>query len=207
MARESDVRKFILAVGVHFPPLAKGEEAEVWVASMVHVLARMEPEVLAAAAKLIIETRSPKTDGKWFPTPSECIAACNRARDRIAHERSAAAPMLSHGEGDKSPWATWRIERADEFIRTTALGKQAADEGWTLALHDFIREHVRLPSDSEVGDLKASAEGHKRLVGECERGEAGALSDPLARLGRSMLERGRDMAAFVGGKGPATWRR
>lgn len=207
MATDTEIKKFVMTVAVHFPVPARDDEAEVWMASMTHMLRQADSDVLAAAALHILDTRKPKVDGKWFPTPAECREACVAAKAKLEMAKRTDAPMISHGERDQSPWAGWRIDRADELIRTTAMGRQAAAEGWTLALHDFIRANQRLPNDHELGRVRASSAETREAVERCERGEAGALSGPLARLGRTILERGKDMAAYVGGKGEATWRR
>lgn len=198
------VDEFIALVGIHFPPPARDEKAALWELSMDRTLRRMPPDVLVKAAEIIIETRKPQKEGKWFPTPSECIEACNKARRAL---ESPSAPLLSHGERDQSPWASWRIDRADELLKTTAMGRQAAAEGWTLGLHDFIRANMRLPSDGEAFKIKSTSMENRDLVQMCERGEAGSVSGPLARLGRSMLERGKDMAEYVVGGENRTWRR
>lgn len=199
------VAKFLAAVGEFFPPSSRDPEAaERWAIALDRALCHVEPRTLARAAELIVTTRDPKKDGRFFPLPSECIEACKRAGNEI---KAAETPLIAHGHRDQSPWAGWRIDRADELIRTTAMGREAAAGGWTLALHDFIRANQRLPNDLEVGRVRASASETKELVEMCERGEAGPLSGPLARLGRTILERGKDMAAYVGGKGEATWRR
>lgn len=206
MSISRHVDEFIALVGIHFPPPARDEKAALWELSMDKTLRHMPQDVLSKAAEIIIETRKPQKDGKWFPTPSECIEACSKAR-RALETESPSAPLLSQGDRDKSPWASWRIDRADELLRTTSMGRQAASEGWALALHDYIRANQRLPSERDVVTLKAQSAEHRDLVEMCERREAGTLSGPLARLGRSILERGKDMAEFVAGKGDATWRR
>ena len=207
MATDTEIKKFVMTVAVHFPVPARDDEAEVWMASMMHMLRQADSDVLAAAALHILDTRKPKVDGKWFPTPAECREACVAAKAKLDTAKRADAPLLSNGQRDRSPWAGWRIDRADELIRTTAMGRAAAAGGWTLALHDFIRANQRLPHEHELGSIRATSAETRRLIEHCDRGEAGVLSGPLARLGRTIMERGQDMADFVSGKGETTWRR
>lgn len=204
MASENDVRKFVMAVGVHFPPLAQGDEADVWMASMARVLGRMETHVLSAAAALIIETRNPKRDGKWFPTPSECIVACDTARQRIENDKRGSKPLLSHGERDQSPWASWRCDLADTLIKTP-MGERAAAGGWIVTLWNFCREHGRLPSEEQARAMAVSAGDIPKLIEDLES-DPNALAQMCARWGRSFVERRQQMAAYVSGVQDAPWR-
>lgn len=202
MATSDEVNQFVMAVGVHFPPLAQGDDAKVWVASMERVLSRMEPKVLAKAAEIIIATRNPKRDGKWFPTPSECIAACDQARADLALENRA--PLLSHGNRDQSPWASWRQDTADMLIKTE-MGKRAVKDGCILTLWNFCRENGRLPSEDVYAQMIRGADKTLELI-ERIANETDGVAQACARFGQTVLERRKQMAEFVEGKGDAIWR-
>lgn len=185
MSISPHVANFIRVVSIHFPSSARGDDAELWLASMDRILRGMEPEVLAIAAEIIIETRDQKRDGRFFPVPKECVAACERARERIRLQ--AVPPLLSQGNRDPSPFASWRVALADELIQGS-MGREAAENGWALSLRDFCRRHGRLPQGREIDGCKRTAAGFDDALQACEAGRAGVLSGPLARLGRTMRE-------------------
>lgn len=180
------VSKFIAVVGLHFPrpKFADDETMETaWMASMRRALEGYDDAVLAAAAERIICTRKPKRDGRFFPVPSECTEACEYV---CKLKEALATPLLAAPPSNRYEW---RYKLADELI-LTPLGKQAGDEGWLLALHDFIRAHGRLPTQPwEITKCKASANGFDEAYETVLRGEGGVANAALERLGASMLAR------------------
>ncbi len=227
MTISKHVSQFVSAVGRVFPPYADDNEAAAeWMAIMDRTLYRMSPDVLAAAADHILQSRHPKRDGKWFPTPRECLDACHHAMQVMSTAAELArreqTPLLTHDQRDQSQWAGWRYDFADRLIAETELGRTAARGGWVLALHDFIRVHNRMPKDKEIDLCKWSARRLHDLITKCEAavektdaavvgsqspGDALAVLGALARLGRTIAERGDDMAAHVLKNGPKVWRR
>lgn len=195
------VAQFIEVVSRHFPPRRMSDEdTEAWASSLNRIIRRVDAETLAVAAEIILETRDPSKDGRMFPAPKECLAACEKARERIRLKR--APPLLSHGRADTSQFATWRIELADELIRGS-MGQRAAQEGWGLALRDFCRREGRLPNEGEARECRQSARAFDEALAACRAGDAGILSTPLARLGESMLEARDGLADTINSKGAA----
>ena len=196
------IAKFISVVDVHFPkPRFISEDIEdAWIASMVKFLAPYDAAVLNRAAEHILKTRDPKKDGKWFPVPSEIIAVCDLMQRAIQLE--AAPPLLSHGRKDQSEWAGWRVELADDLIKTQ-MGHEASKRGWIGSLWSFCRRFARLPDAREVSSVKADAAKFDEDLEMCERGEAGPNSKLLAELGRKMKARRDEKAAIAIGEGRA----
>lgn len=172
------VMQFIAVVSLHFPPPIKsGDETmeEAWTASMVRNMRGYAPDVLAAAAQEIIDTRTPK-DGRFFPLPSECKAVC----DRLARVKAPAAPLLT-AEHKGDDFAEWRIKLADDLVQTE-LGRQAAREGWVMPLHLFCRQHARLPKDGEIATLRRQGKEFADAYRWLEQSEH-PLRAPLMALG------------------------
>ena len=197
MSISNHVAQFVGAVSIHFPSSTRGEDAEMWLASMDRVLRNIDADVLAVAAEIIIETRDPvanKGANRWFPAPRECLVACDKARERIRLQ--SAPPMLSHGQSDGSKFAAWRMDLANDLIRGS-LGQQAAREGWALALRDWCRDNGRLPDEREARACRATALGFDEALAMCRAGDGGLLTVPLTRLGESMLEERRTVTEQI----------
>jgi len=215
-----DVAKFIATIAPHFPKALKAgdEQAEaMWTTTLVGFLAPYPPDVLERAALHILRTRSRKSDDKWFPEPSECIAVCDLMVALPAN--GGAMPLLSSGERDRSEFASWRKELADELINSE-MGRVAAKQGWIGVLWGFVRfgglkwdrwgrrvdakpDTPRLPTADEIAALKAQAKVFDEALEACERGEAGPYSRTLAELGRKMKARRAEKAAIAIGEGLA----
>lgn len=201
MSVSTHVAKFIAAVSVHFPAAAKGDDGDLWLRSMDRVLRGMEPEVLALAAEIIIETRDPsKPGGRFFPAPRECIAACNEARNRMTLAKPR--PLLAAPKGDDM--SEDRIKFANILVQTE-MGRQAAREGWVGTLWDFCRKQARLPtSEHEVAQCRRIAAEVDDLMAQIELGQfdAGALSVAVLKgCCRSIKAKREDIAGKAFGKG------
>jgi len=181
------VSKFIGELAVHFPNRFDTEAAEdQWLKSMVRNLRGYDTPILEMAAREIIDTR---TDRR-FPLPADIKDVCARL---VRTENMKAPPQL---RVEPSQFADWRSNLADDLVKC-GIGRQAADEGWILSLHDFARNNGRLPAGGDIAKCKATAIDFVKAYEECLRGEAGALSGTLARLGTSMLKRRGEIAAKV----------
>jgi len=190
------IGKFISVVDLHFPKprFASDDLEEAWVTSLVKFLAPYDAVVLNRASEHILKTRDPKRDGKWFPVPSEIIAACDLMRRAIQIEQT---PLLTHGQRDQNLDAGWRVDLANDLVKTP-LGREAAKKGWIGALWAFCRRAARLPEARELPAVKAEAQVFDEALDACERGEAGPMSRKLAELGRSIKDRRSDLAAKTG---------
>lgn len=178
------VMQFVAVVGLHFPTPHRGDETleAAWVASMIRNLRGYDPDVLAAAAQDIVDTRTAK-DGKFFPLPSECKAACERAERR----RAPTHPLLATGYRDPSPYAAWRQENADMLMRTET-GQRAIRDGWSGVLRAFIVATGRMPMGEEIDRCRRDAEEFNRIHAACRAGTAGGpYASQWARLGDAMV--------------------
>lgn len=188
------VLKFVGAIGPFFPPpRGSDEEQATWLAAMDRKLRGMEPEVLAAAADEIIETRDPKKDGRFFPLPAECISACDKARARLTS--IDGKPLLSHGQSDPSPWATWRCELANDLIKTE-MGRKAARERWIISLWNYCREHGKLPSEIEAAKIVKGVGDIADFVESLARSDD-SHSRRCAEFGRTVLARQAVLCQYV----------
>jgi hypothetical protein len=102
---------------------------------------------LDKAADLLVREFVPTARKPW-PTPNEvCIAAAD-ARDILTPPKTA---------DDKHPaWSDSAMSFADKAI-VSDLGREAADNGWIGALHDFYRHNKRQPNAAEIYKCKIAA--------------------------------------------------
>lgn len=188
------VSKFISDLAIHFPPKhARPELETAWIRSMAEALRGYHPDVLEDAAKQIIATRKYTS----FPLPAECKHACNAVAEyRQFICRSQTLPEFRTSTGDE--WTSERVKLAYDLIKS-GMGKEAARDGWVLALWNFARKNQRLPSGSEINACKREAEEFNAAYAECVKGgwpEARALE----KLGSSMLAKREKLSAEVLGR-------
>jgi len=193
------VSNFIDLVGSHFPrPKFPTEDAEaVWMASWVRTLGHYDPAALAKAADIIVRTRDRKKDGAFFPVPKDVIQACEDAKRNIAMRPLA----LLAGNKPPSGFSPERHKLALDLMGTD-MGRQAFAGQWHGQLYAFCYANARLPSPSEVADLKANARAFDRDLAALERGEIDAGPDldvkRLAKLGRHVAARREKIAKAIG---------
>jgi hypothetical protein len=101
------------------------------------------------------------------------------------------------GEGARKvggdPWSDERVEEADDLIQSD-LGRQAAQEGWIIALHDYCRENRELPGVDRAAKIRASA--FKRAAQREEWSHLGRASLVLAPVVRAMTKK-RDRLTHI----------
>jgi hypothetical protein len=185
------VKKFISVVALCFPKPRfedEGDEA-LWSALMLKTVGHYSHEVLSRAANTIVSTRDRKKDGAYFPVPSECIAACEKAKRIVECEQH---PMLTV---DKAPsgFSPDRHKLAIDLLGTD-LGVEAVKGRWHGALYDFIYRNAKMPVGSEIDMVKRKSKEFFDAVRACELGKAGDLSKPLAQLGNNIARRREDWA-------------
>ena len=101
-----------------------------------------------------------------------------RAAVEMAFEEEAGEGARKMG-GD--PWSAERIEEADGLIQSD-LGRQAAQEGWIIALHDYCRENRELPGIDRAVKLRKAAFARKAQREEWSRaGQFPRILEPVAR--------------------------
>lgn len=188
------VLDFIDEMQLHFSPRRWDEEQEKsWITAMVRELGPFGADVLKRASKEIIRTRKDTR----VPLLAECLSACKEAKYWIESERDKGRLPIESNPVDRK-FAVWSEERrrlADQLLMTPQ-GKRAATEGWVLSLHDFIREHGRVPTDREEPKLKKSADDFLVEYRRCLSGGFGCAK-PLAELGTKMLKRREELADMV----------
>jgi hypothetical protein len=149
-------------------------------------------EELKKAAEILIATRKYRS----FPLVSECREACVEAAKALKSER----PRLLGGNDElrtlPPDCAPHRENLANELVMT-ALGRRAAREGWISALWQFIRKEMRVPNEGEIQKCIADAKGVDEWTERASRGECGAQSLAVMRLGESMLKRRDELKAMV----------
>lgn len=222
----SAVAKFVSKVAVHFPPpkfAGEAEEAE-WMGSIVASLKAYDEDVLRRAAQQIIDTRGLRDGEKWFPVPAAIRKVC---ADIKAQDEMASLPL------DKVPAASGKQDGGSHRYRTAYLlidgpmGREAAQDGWVLPLFWWVVRNGSLPSPdrrgsfrtlersadggvhwetvscSEVEWVKRAARMGRDAYAECVRGNGGYLQGALMKLGESMQQRERELAAKVLGENVA----
>lgn len=96
---------------------------------------------------------------RTFPTIAECVEAVKS--QPIAPADALPAHARSPIEKE-NPWSSERERLADNLLRGTELGRQAAAGGWIMPLWDWVRVNKRMPNDRELRQVEASAEKHIR---------------------------------------------
>ncbi len=143
-----------------------------------------EVELLKAGDSLLSAHK-----GRSWPTPAQCVEACMASRGKTVHTP----------EGPKYPeWSREAISAANKLVMSD-IGRQAADQGWILALHDFCRKERRLPNETEQHRIKRKSLQFNEAYAQCCRGEGGSLGASLKRLGDGMLKRRERLADMVYG--------
>jgi hypothetical protein len=190
------VSKFLSELSIHFLKKFDSEEAEdLWLDSMERNLKVYSPSVLQRACQRIIDTRK----DKYFPLPSECKARCDEI-EKI--DKASAPPTIEDKAKQLGDHADHRYRLADELIVSgVPVCRRAAQEGWTLSLHDFIRENMRLPTqDWEIRKCIDGAKGFDEAYEAVLNGKGGVCAKALEGLGDTMLKRREALRARVMGE-------
>ena len=189
------ISKFLTDLAVHFPPKhARPELENSWLRSMADALRGYSPAILAEAARHIIDHRKYTT----FPLPSECREACIAAARR--QESQVRAETLPEFRSSMPFWASEERERLANDLIKSAMGKQAANEGWVLALWNFCLEHARIPTNqAEIGRCRREAKDLDEAYAMCLRG-GWPEAKKWETFGSSMLAKREKLAAEVLGK-------
>lgn len=193
------VLDFIASVSVHFPPPRGLDESleRAWLESISRSLEFYKPDVIAAAAQLILDERGEMNGVRRFPLPKEIKQACHEVLNRrSAEQRASTLPIAAESDNQ---FADWRVRLADELIMT-AMGRDAARGGWILGLHEFCRREARAPNDREIPQIRREAKEFDAAYETCVMG-GWPEARGLERLGRSMLDRREALRQRVLGDG------
>lgn len=202
MARQAIIEFVDDLCGYFGPPKpANGQSDDAylktWMRYAMDDFGGFSPEELARAFKVLRSTSKYKS----MPSNAEILDACREARKQIRTER----PQLVPQQKPERATHTAREKLALELIKTE-MGRTAAKEGWIGELFAFVRDNGHMPrTQSEIKLMVDDAKGTDRRYEACIRGEAGAFSASLERLGASMLARRKALADYVLEGKPYTW--
>lgn len=188
MSSDAAVKKFIAVVELHFPrPKFDGDEQMEagWVQTIKLAAKDYSDEVVAAAGERILMTRNPKRDGRFFPSPQECIEAFDKA---AAYRKQAETPLLA-----KPPELTYeeKTNLARDLMRAP-LGLKAKKEGWDVAMFQFCVDNMRAPQGQEIDACKASAREFAAAKDRLSKGDH-PLSGPWARYAENMVRKAKEL--------------
>ena len=193
----SVVADFADALLQHFPPFQRWEDYQekAWADTLVQELSGFDAEVIRRAQRQMIRSRKPR-DPKP-PMVSECVAACDEAKRWIDAERNKArGPMLDAASPAVGEWSAERLSLAYDLIRT-GQGRQAAREGWILALWHFARKNGRVPAGPEIDRCKRESANIEQICAECSS-KSDPYSQALAKWGFNILSKRAELAAIAG---------
>lgn len=110
----------------------------------------LSDEAIAAAADRLIET-----GGRTFPNLAKCREALRSAKSRDAGH-STETRSWDIKAIDKAAW----LARKDavRICQASPLAREAARDGWIVALLDFVTDSGRLPDGHEAARCKHAAE-------------------------------------------------
>lgn len=185
---------FVESVLQIWPPFRWDEvQEQAWAALMVRELSGFNPAVLERGFQEMVRRRKETRT----PTPAECIAVCVEARKWL--ELEASTEQLPELRQSSDEWSRERRKLAHDLKRSD-LGRQAAREGWIVALWNFCRRNQRLPSGREIDQCKRDSEGIEEIYSRASRGGCGPLSAKIAKFAEGLLEQRKNWAEEVLGK-------
>lgn len=197
------VANFVKTMLDRWPPYRWDETQErAYAEDLQRELSGFSADILERARRDMVRKRT-KTQ---TPTVAECIGYAEEAKRWSEMERNKGQLIADPAKQPYHEWSTERVKLAYELIRTP-LGKQAAQEGWILALWEFIRKNGRHPtSEREFSQCKASARGFDEAYAATVRGDAreidgrmlpfnAVVQQACIRWGDSVLKRRERLAA------------
>lgn len=175
------IENFIASMSLVFPKRFDDERAQVeWFKTWERALKNFDPWVVEAATQELIDTRTERS----FPLVAEVRKACQT----VIKREQAGKPQLDVRQGPKDdPFAL-----ADVLVNSN-LGRQAARDNpsWIVPLHDFCREHGRLPEAGEIPRIKRIAHDTEQIEHAIALGQVTDLLPVLKRT-RDVLRLRRD---------------
>lgn len=167
------VSDFIDRILQLWPPFRWDEVQEkAWVDIMVRELAGFKPAILDRAFQELVRKRKESK----IPTPAECIAVCTEAKRWVeAQENDGKLPAFQ-SSNDEYSTERWRLAHE---LKHSALGRQAAREGWIHSFVHFCRKHQRHPAGNEIDQCKRDSAGIEEIYAQAMRGEMGPANAPV----------------------------
>ena len=169
------ITEFAEKMLTRFPPFRQWEDYQekAWADDLVTELAGFSAEVIRRAQRDMIRTRKPHQPRP--PMVSECVAACVEARRWVqAQENEGKLPAFQRPDDE---WSTERWRLAHE-LKQSALGRQAAREGWIHSFVHFCRKHQRHPAGPEIEQCKRDSAGIEEIYAKAMRDEMGPKDAP-----------------------------
>lgn len=151
----NNISNFVSTIAVHFPPPkfeSEAQEAE-WLRSIIEALKTYSDDVLDRARQRIINTRGLREGERWFPVP----AAIRKVCDAIVTEDNRSHSLPIPGT-DRPVQYVHKRALALDLLRTQQ-GREAAADGWVLALYEFVAENGRAPTNQERHSFKTLEKG------------------------------------------------
>ena len=166
------VSDFIERVLQLWPPYRWDEVQEkAWSEIMVRELGGFKPEVLDRAFQDLVRNHE-----KGTPSVKICINACVEARRWVeAQENHGKLPAFQKTDDE---WSTERWRLAHE-LKQSALGRQAAREGWIVSFVHFCRKNQRHPAGPEIEQCKRDSSGIEEIYAKALRGDMGPKDAPV----------------------------
>lgn len=162
---------------------------QAYLEEVASLISGFSADVQAKAVEIVLRTHR----GHRFPTPHEIVSACDEVRKARDVGKDFTTPFRHPG------WSADDIAIADRLIVSEA-GREAADGGWSLGLHDFCRYNHRLPNAHEKARIIRESKEFDEAYAACCDGRGGALGDALRKLGDSMLARRHKYADMARGQ-------
>jgi hypothetical protein len=163
MASTAVIDKVVKTILQLWPPYRWDDAQEKsWIETLAVKISGFSDQVVERALSEMIGKR----DDRRTPLPAEVISGCIEAKRWLDVEngQKVLPTIRDDGIGSKHPeCADSRYRYADDLIcgkfGRSDIGRQAAKDGyWILQLHDYCREHQKLPSDAEIPTLKRRAQ-------------------------------------------------
>lgn len=176
----------IQRLAIVFGAPTHSEDPAAYIQELTKLLkAYTHPELDKAADMLIREFR-PTTKKPW-PTPSQICVAAADARDLLypAPKAEKAHPA----------WQPKAVEKADKLIQGQ-MGQEAGDNGWVLSLHDFCRNHGRLPNEADAYRCRVDAQEFNEAYGKASRSDLPTVRALATGIGDAMLRK-RDLLSNI----------
>lgn len=162
---------------------------EAFIAEYVNALARYDAIDLRDGTDEIFRTLRVKS----WPTIKECIDAVRKcANDRWRAQQKQRSQPEESIPVDKAVAA----RQAEIDAKMRPLAKLAADQGWIIGLHDFVRDRHRLPTVTEQRKLMDDA----NFVATCAEDDVdlGHFHAPLKRLAKAMIAKREQLTIRYG---------
>lgn len=176
----------------HFGELEikEGVDEKLILATYADALTPYDGDILEKAFALMMNQQIYRT----FPLLAECLQACEAVQEQAAPKSRPWART----KPEDVPWLPERIQLADRLLKTD-LGRQAAQEEWVVAFHDFCRENARLPNKFEAEAVRSAALQRRteRLLREAKMEGMGGVPRIIRAVSKAMAKKRARLTAIA----------